>query len=233
MGIKFLNRTTGEINYFNESNIEEFINFSKFCDYINYTKDEYLVLETLIFNRVKIEICKRRNHVGLRVSYNIGDLNADEWIIENHWRSMYPFVDANSSFEEIKSSFVQEIKGIKLYWIANTRKGDIAFRELFENDEITFQKKEEKIAWDYEPIFADTYASIDANIARATSDNVASRQHLRRVRPNYFNEVYNSCWSSFVERSVNNETSATISSASTSNTDDAYISNTASSIFEF
>jgi hypothetical protein len=232
MGIKFLDRTTGEINYFNEGNVEEFINFGKFCDYINYTKDEYLVLETLIFNRVKIEICKRRNNVGLRVSYNIGDLNADEWIIEENWRNMYPFVGTNSSFEEIKRSFVQEIKSIKLYWVANTKKGEIPFRELFENDEITFQKKEENIIWNYKP-FTETYAPINIETIRVTGDRDASRQHVRRVTSDYFNELYNSCWSTVAEGSLSNATSATISSASASNTNDTYISNTASSIFEF
>ena len=232
MGIKFLDRTTGEINYFNEGNVEEFINFGKFCDYINYTKDEYLVLETLIFNRVKIEICKRRNNVGLRVSYNIGDLNADEWITEENWRNMYPFVGTNSSFEEIKRSFVQEIKSIKLYWVANTKKGEIAFRDLFENDEITFQNKEENIIWNYKP-FTETYAPINIETIRATPDRDARGHRARRVTPNYFDGLYNSCWSTVAEGSLSNATSATVSINSASNTSDTYISNTASSIFEF
>lgn len=147
MGIKYLNRETNRIAFFNDENAEGFINFENIYNAMNNTSATVEELCDIVLNRVKIRLLRRNDDLGYRVFYNLGDVNnKEDWKTDPYraWTSICSIRKNTLTLKEFIEAFVSSITSLKMY--RNVKDGEygyIIYKKLFEEESLELVKCDE------------------------------------------------------------------------------------------
>ena len=144
MGIKYLNRETNRIAFFNTENAEGFIDFESIYNAMNNTSTTIEELCDIVLNRVKICLIRRNNNLGYRVFYNLGDVNnKEDWKMDLHrtWMNICSIRKNSLTLEEFIEAFVNSITSLKVYInVEDGEYGLITYKKLFEEESLELVK---------------------------------------------------------------------------------------------
>lgn len=137
MGIKYLDRVTGEIKVFNESTIDNFIDFNKFDNLMNRTDDSKESISTFILNRVKFELYYRDGYFLYDSFVNVSeDCSDSEWVVDAMNRSLISIrMHRDITKEEIVQAILDALKDIKRFSVFCISDKEYGFKALFEKME--------------------------------------------------------------------------------------------------
>lgn len=147
MGMKYLNRETNRIAFFNDENAEGFINFESIYNAMNNTSVITEELCDIVLNRVKIRLLRRNDDLGYRVFYNVGYVNnKEDWKMDPHrvWTSICSIRKNSLTLKEFIETFVGSITSLKMYRsVADGEYGHITYKKLFEEESLELVKYDE------------------------------------------------------------------------------------------
>lgn len=182
MGIKYLDRVTGEIKVFNEGTIDNFIDFNKFDNLMNRTDDSKESISTFILNRVKFELYYRNGYFLFDSFVNVSeDYSDSEWVVNNMNRRLISLrMHRDITKEEIVQVILDAFKEIKRFSMFCISDKEYSFKTLFEKMEAEVFTTKSYSSLEPETLYETIWAPRNASFTYSNTTTSGNNSHIER-----------------------------------------------------